>query len=132
MTTPLEILQDAQQHVVGSGQHLHAVHTALQELEAALAQVPPPDPPGPGPDPDPPDPTEWIPMDQPPDTYGHYKVKMRVHGEIIVAYSTWTLYQWANCFPIQERLGWTYPPAAPAAAASPVRWPSLQPDRSQP
>ena len=51
---------------------------------------------------------DWIPMDQPPDDYGFYPVKMRVRGKILIAYSVWTKYQWVNCFPVQERLGWAH------------------------
>jgi len=49
---------------------------------------------------------DWQPMSEPPEAYGYYLCKMRVFGEILVAASTWTGYQWANCFPVQERLGW--------------------------
>lgn len=41
---------------------------------------------------------------------------MRVYGEEITAYSTWTTEQWANCFPVQKRLLWAYPPTSTEAA----------------
>jgi len=49
---------------------------------------------------------EWLPMSETPDGYGYYKVLANVFGETMVVYSCWTGFQWANVFPVQERLGW--------------------------
>jgi len=52
---------------------------------------------------------DWNDMSVEPEDYGAYKVLARVRDETLVIYSVWTHYQWANCFPVQERLGWADP-----------------------
>jgi len=52
---------------------------------------------------------QWKDMNIHPDTYGYYKVLAHVFGETMVIYSVWTGHQWANCFPVQKRLGWAQP-----------------------
>jgi hypothetical protein len=94
MTTPADILMALRIRLSDAYAAIQAAARDVDAIAPYLHDQPAPEEP------------DWTPMTTAPPAYGHYKTRLRVRGEIIVAYSTWTGYAWFNCFPIQERLGW--------------------------